>query len=181
MFRFSLRSFLVACVAAGVASGVYLQGRWDARATFYDESMQETLKGTRYWVHWAVEDDPLAERRFLHAIIFPYPSPGRRTERLQHQRGHHRPQGKGLEAYQNGVFYRGELVGGYGLSKIVIAIPERETVEVIPLSPEDAKALDAIMGKTLLQSKLWKLKVEPEIDRLAAPRPRPRPSDIPLF
>jgi hypothetical protein len=79
------------------------------------------------------------------------------------------PDGDGLEIMPRGVFLNGELIGGQGTSKVVIVLGESD-VRAMELSPADSKSLEAVAEPGIIESKVWKEKVEPEIERLVASR-----------
>lgn len=169
-FRVSLGMFLVACVVVGSVAGIGLRWRWQTRIqSAYDGTGKSGR--TAYSVRWKWECPAFERPRLLSCVIIPSFSDNDNvgTVRSSSYDRDGLPDTSDLEILPSGVFYRQQLIGGYGDSRVVIALSSSD-VRVIPLSSEDLQALDAAVGFTLLQSQTWKKKVEPQIDQLVAAR-----------
>lgn len=164
-----LRWFLVACVVVGAVVGIGLRWRWGSRIYSGSESLRYTDGGTRYSVSWMWQAAAFERPSLLNCVIvLSYPDNAARSSHTRKV-----PSDSGLEILSTGVFYRKQRIGGFGTSRVVIALPANE-VKVIPISPEELQALDAAVGYRLLESPVWKKQIEPKIDDLAPARDNKR-------
>ncbi len=166
MFRVRLRTFLIATTALGVAGGLYFGNRWQPRS-HGGGFPQETAHGIRYDVNVLTESAAFRNDRFLSAVVVPLwiKAPG-----VLHAGARQPPQrDDDLEMFPNGVFFRGKLIAGYGTSRVVISLTKYDA-RVIPLTEDDIAKLDKLRGRAIVESRVWKEKVEPEIERLVVPR-----------
>lgn len=166
MFRISLRTFLIATVTLGVAVGLFLQSRWQSHRHSYNGVNHSTNNGVLYnsWV--MTESEAFRPDRLLSVVIVPkwIQAPG-----VLHSGMPQTPQhDDDLEAFPNGVYFRGELIAGYKTRRVVVSLSPHDA-QVIALSQQDLDALARFRGKALIESETWKQKVEPEIDRLVTP------------
>jgi hypothetical protein len=164
MYRFSLRTFLIACVALGICTGLLLKWRWQPRVAFSDVRGW-TNNGTRYDSKAMMEIAVSGTRTLLNVVVIPERT-GYEASSSVNRRVF--PDGDGLEIMPRGVFLDGKQIGGHGTSKVVIVLAEKD-VRVIELSVSDIAALEAA-GPRMIQSRVWKEKVEPQIDRLVRER-----------
>ncbi|MCI0359105.1 MAG: hypothetical protein L0211_11555 [Planctomycetaceae bacterium] len=165
MPRFSLRAFLIACLALGVCLALTLKWRWRTRVGL-KEVIAVTKNGAEYLVGPMVEQRAFEPSRLLNVVVVPA---GTTYEGSTSGNRREVPRGRGIEIMPRGVFLNGKLVGGQGTSKVVIVLGERD-VRALELSIADLQALEAAIGPRMIESPVWKEKVEPQIERLVRAR-----------
>lgn len=164
--RFRLRTFLIACVAIGVCSGLFLRWHWQPKVG-WQHVRGVTENGTRYQAKPMWQEPAFGEKSLLNVIVVPERTSGYSSSTSALQR---KPNGRlDLEVLPTGVFHNGSLIGGHGTSKVLIVLDRRD-VRVIELSAGDIQALDAAAGPQVVETRAWKEKVEPQIDRLVRDR-----------
>jgi hypothetical protein len=156
--------FLVVCTVMGSVAGIGLRWWWQPQVRSQIASFRKTPGGSNYSAYWMWERPAFEPPRLLNCLLTTTFNdlPTIRTSNSDTS-----PESPDLEILPNGIFYRKQLIGGYGDARLVIAL-SRDDVRVIPLSREDLQALNAAVGNSMLESSVWKKKVEPEIDRLIA-------------
>jgi hypothetical protein len=159
--RFSLRTFLIACLVLGVGLGLAFRGPWGPRfqsSQFYGV----TRNGINYGASVMYKRDAFWNPNLLNVVVIPQSTAFKMYASSSWKAA---PKGGGLEVMPGGVFFDGKLIGGYGTSKVLIVLWERD-VRVIELSHADTEALETAAGPHMNESPVWREKVEPEIERL---------------
>ncbi|MEX2176160.1 MAG: hypothetical protein WD872_17495 [Pirellulaceae bacterium] len=164
--RFSLRTFLATCIAVSFALALGLQWLW--KPVIGGPTVRGiTPSGTRYKVHLMTENDPFKGIRLLNAIVIPEWTEFRLG--ISTRRGD--PSGTGLVANPDGVFFAGKRIAGSETNNVVVVQSEND-VRVLSLSAGESRSLDEAAAGKILETTVWRTKVEPEIERLVASRPK---------
>jgi hypothetical protein len=130
------------------------------RVTFVDVR-SHTLHGSKYNLILMVSVSPFHRPQFLHATVLPElaevgfavgSSLGRPSD------------DRGLDINGSGVFLCGDQIAGdAGNDRVVVAMGGCEA-NVINLTKDDVEQLNASITGGIQTSKVWALKVDPEID-----------------